>query len=159
MIKPKLYVETTVFNFVFADDSPEKRDDTLALFAEIKSGKFDVFTSEYALDELSAAPEEKRVKMLGLIRDHAIKLIAKSDEAVAIAKEYISQGAIPKKYEADALHIAIASIAGVDIIVSLNFKHIVKHKTKTVTEAVNLLRGYKKVAICAPSEVTDYEND
>ena len=42
---------------------------------------------------------------------------------------------------------------------SLNFKHIVKHKTKTVTEAVNLLRGYKKIAICAPSEVTDYEND
>jgi predicted nucleic acid-binding protein len=158
MPKTKLYLETTIFNFVFAEDSPEKRDDTLALFAEIRSGKYDAYTSEYALDELNDAPEEKRAKMVALIGQYGIAVIEKSDEALKVAKEYVSQGVIPQRYETDALHIAIASIAGIDIIVSLNFKHIVKHKTKTVVEAINLLRGYKKVAICAPSEVIDDEN-
>lgn len=159
MSKLKLYLETSVFNFVFADDSPERRDETLALFDEIKQGKFDVFTSEYTLEELNAAPEEKRVKLLALVDEFAVTLIYKSDEAMQLAQEYVAQGAIPATYETDALHIATASVAGLDIIASLNFKHIVKHKTKTVTEAVNMLHGYKKVAIRAPVEVIDNETD
>jgi len=36
---PKIYLETTIFNFPFADDAPQYRADTLKLFDEIKAGK------------------------------------------------------------------------------------------------------------------------
>ena len=36
---PNIYLETTIFNFYFADDAPELRQDTLKLFQEIKEGK------------------------------------------------------------------------------------------------------------------------
>jgi len=37
---PSVYLETTIFNFPFADDAPQYRDDTLQLFREIRAGKF-----------------------------------------------------------------------------------------------------------------------
>jgi len=37
---PTIYLETTIFNFPFADDAPQYKTDTLRLFAEIKAGKF-----------------------------------------------------------------------------------------------------------------------
>jgi hypothetical protein len=49
---PTIYLETTIFNFPFADDAPQYKADTLQLFAEIKAGKFKPFTSEYVTREL-----------------------------------------------------------------------------------------------------------
>ncbi len=67
------------------------------------------------------------------------------------------EGTIPRKYAADALHIAAATVHDIDLIVSYNFKHIVKLKTVTMTEIVNLREGYKKIGIFSPTEVI--END
>ena len=67
MKKLKLYLETTVFNFVFADDAPDKRLDTIKLFKEIDQGKYIPYTSEYVLQELEKADEPKRKQMINLI--------------------------------------------------------------------------------------------
>jgi len=100
------------------------------LFAEIKEGKFKPFTSEYVLRELeNTADAEKLVKMKSLISDYNITVLPPSAEVKRLADVYTSSGVIPIKYSLDALHIAIATVTGLDYIVSLNFKHIVKHKT------------------------------
>jgi hypothetical protein len=57
----------------------------------------------------------------------------------------------------DALHIAAATVHDLDIIVSYNFRHIVKRKTVTMIEVVNLREGYKRIGIFSPTEVI--END
>lgn len=129
----------------------------MKLFEEIKEGKYEPYTSEYVTDELEAAPEEKRLKMLRLIEDYRIKLIGTSDEAVALSRMYVSEGVVPQKYVTDALHIAIATIMDMDFIVSLNFRHIVKRKTKLMTEVINVREGYKKTGIFSPAEVIENE--
>ncbi len=64
---PTMYLETTIFNFPFADDSPQYKADTLKLFEEIKEGKFKPFTSEYVIQELEADRNtEKRERMKAL---------------------------------------------------------------------------------------------
>jgi hypothetical protein len=153
----RIYLETSAFNFCFADDAPDKRQDTLKLFEEIKEGRYEPYTSEYTMDELEAAPEEKRLKMLRLIQDYHIKLIGTSDEALRLANIYVAEGVVPQRYLTDALHIAIATIMDMDFIVSLNFKHIVRRKTVLLTEVINVREGYKKVGIFSPAEVI--END
>ena len=55
----------------------------------------------------------------------------------------------------DGVHIAMATVYDLDFIVSFNFKHIVKRKTVTMTEAVNLREGYKRVGIFSPTEAID----
>ena len=52
MDKPKIYLETTIFNFPFVNDAPELKADTIKLFDEIRAGKYEPYTSSYALDEL-----------------------------------------------------------------------------------------------------------
>lgn len=153
---PKMYIETSVFNFFFTDDAPERRKDTLTLFEEIRRGKYAPYTSSYVLDELRAAPEPKRSKMLELAAGHGMIILQSDEEARRLADIYVREGIIPQKYFLDALHIAMAAVRDLDFIVSYNFKHIVKRKTVIMTEAINVREGYKKIGIFSPTEVIEY---
>ena len=155
---PTIYLETTIFNFPFVDDAPQYKADTLRLFAEIKAGKFKPFTSQYVIQELDNTKDvEKLKKMKALITDYQITVIPESEDIRALSDVYVSTGIIPAKFTTDGLHIAAAAVAGLDLIVSLNFRHIVKHKTIFETEVINTREGYKRVFIHTPAEVIDYE--
>jgi hypothetical protein len=154
MSVPRIYLETTIFNFPFADDAPQYQADTLRLFAEIKAGKFEPFTSLYAYRELEATiTESRRLDMLKLISDYGVKVLADTPEAERLAGLYLAGEAIPVGFYTDALHIAITAVYGLDFIVSLNFKHIVREKTIRITGGINIREGYKAVGIYKPSEV------
>jgi len=155
---PSIYIETTIFNFPFVDDSPQYKADTLRLFEEIKAGKFRPFTSEYVIKELESTKDaDKLAKMKALISDYNITVLPTSAEAEQLADQYVNAGVIPIKHSTDAFHIAAATVAALDCIVSLNFKHIVKHKTMLETEYINIREGFKRVFIHTPAEVIDYE--
>ena len=153
---PDIYLETTIFNFPFADDAPQYRADTLRLFAEINAGKFRPFASEYVIRELEAATDSLRDDRLRLVTEYGIEIIPASDEVKALARAYIEAGIIPQNYSTDGFHIAAAAIKGLDFIVSLNFRHIVRRKTVEGVELINFREGYKKIGIYSPAEVIDY---
>ena len=156
MRAPKIYLETTIFNFPFADDAPQYRTDTLKLFDEIKAGKWQPFSSTYVIRELENTKDvERREKMKALITKYSVEILTPLSEIERLADIYIKSGIIPIGFPDDALHIAAASVYGLDYIISLNFKHIVKHKTIIETEYINRKEGYKPVFIHAPAEVTD----
>jgi hypothetical protein len=156
---PKIYLETTLFNFYFDEDRNFAHESTVALFEEIAAGKYGAFTSTYVTDELENAPEEKRDKMMNLITKYGITVLAPNDEAVRLADIYVSEGVIPQKYRTDGLHIALATVNDLDMIISMNFQHIVKRKTKLATGSINAINGYRTIEICTPMEVNENEND
>jgi len=158
MRRPKVYLETTLFNF-YVDQSREAHADTVKLFHEIAAGKFDAFTSRYVVDELKDAPEVKCDKMIALIEEYNILTLEPNAEAVKLAELYVAEGVIPQKYRTDGLHIALAAVNNLDIIISMNFQHIVKRKTTQMTGHINVMNGYRVVEICSPMEVIDHETD
>jgi len=145
-----------MFNYYF-DEDRDAHADTVTLFEECSAGKFEPYTSTYTLDELDDAPGEKREKMLALIPQYNVNVLAASEEIVALAKRYIGEGALPQGSQTDARHIAAAAVNDLDKIISLNFRHIVKEKTIKRTGAINTLLGYKVVEIKTPMEVIDDE--
>jgi hypothetical protein len=154
MEKPKIYLETTMFNFPFAEDAPQYRADTLRLFDIIRAGKYEPFTSPYATEELEAtATESRRLEMLKLIPNYGVKILQKTPEAERLAGLYLAGEAVPVGFYTDALHIAITTVYGLDFIVSLNFQHIVREKTIRITGEINAQEGYRAVGIYKPSEV------
>jgi len=157
MRKQKIYLETTLFNFYF-DKDREAHAATVKLFNEIAAGKYEAFTSTYVTDELENAPTEKSEKMIGLITQYDISVLAPNEETMRIADLYANEGIIPKKYLTDGLHIAIATVNDLDMIISMNFQHIVKRKTKIGTGNINALSGYRAVEIYSPMEVVEDEN-
>jgi hypothetical protein len=129
------------------------------LFAEIKAGKFKPFTSEYVVRELKAAMDSQRDERLRLIDEYSVEVIPASDKAKSLATSYIEAGIIPPAYGTDSFHIASATVKGLDFIVSLNFRHIVKRKTIEKVELINFQEGYKRIGIYSPAEVTNYDEN
>ena len=60
MAKPRLYLETSVWNFIFADDAPEKKQITLAFFDKVKDGEYEIFISDTVIQEIERADEDKK---------------------------------------------------------------------------------------------------
>jgi len=154
--KQKIYLETTMFNYYF-DEDRDAHADTVTLFEECAAGKFEPYTSDYVIDELEQAPTDKRDKMIALVERYNITALAASEEIVTLAKRYISDGALPQGSQTDARHIAAATANAMDMIISLNFRHIVKEKTIRITSAINTILGYKIIDIETPMEVIDDE--
>lgn len=65
----------------------------------------------------------------------------------------MAHGIIGPGSRADALHVALATIAKVDVLVSWNFKHIVNLGRIRLFNGVNLEQGYGPLEIRTPREV------
>ena len=153
----KLYLETTVFNYYF-DAERDGHADTVQLFEEIRKGKHQAFTSEYVEIELQAAAEPKRSQMLSLIREFQIPILSLDEESDRLAGIYVDQGIIPERFRFDSAHIACASVHGLDYVLSYNFSHINRAKTKLLTARVNQAEDYDSVLICTSKEVLEDES-
>jgi len=149
MKKLRIYLDTSVFGGCFDD---EFSDESRMLFEQIKSGKFKLVISGTTLAELDKAPEYIQ-KILSELPVENIELVEYSDEINLLRDEYVKAGVVGKSSKADAEHIASASVAGVDFVVSWNFKHIVHYDKIAGYQAVNLLHGYKSISIYSPKEV------
>jgi hypothetical protein len=77
--------------------------------------------------------------------------------AYDLSDTYIEMGIVPLKFRIDGIHIAMAALNDMDCIVSLNFHHINKLKTKMATEIINRMKGYNNPFIFTPMEVVEYE--
>ena len=157
MRKQKIYLETTIFNFCI-DKGREAHADTVRLFEDITKGKYEAFTSDYVINELEETQGDKRDKMIALVEQYGIKVLALNNEAEQLADVYVEQNIIPPKYRTDGIHIAVAAVNDLDMIISMNFQHIVKRKTKIGTGSINAINGYRAVEICTPMEVNENEN-
>jgi hypothetical protein len=93
--------------------------------------------------------------LLDLVSKYGLEELALSESARELAAKYIQEGIIPPKYEADALHIAIASVNDMDVLVSWNFEHMVKLKTKREVASINTFMGYGEIDIYSPWEVVE----
>jgi len=157
MKKLKIYLETSLFNFYVDEKMGRAHEDTVRLFKEVASGKYDAYSSVHVVEELRKAQPEKSRKMLDLFSEYNIVPLEHKTAADDLAGVYVSEGVIPSKYKTDGIHIAIAAVYGLDMIVSMNFNHIVKRKTVRMTGAINILNGYKAVEIYSPTEVVEDE--
>ena len=78
-------------------------------------------------------------------------------EVLVLMQAYERRKILPKRYTADMTHIALATVAAVDAVVSWNFKHIVRLEKIRLFNAVNVELGYRALSILSPREVATYE--
>lgn len=151
----KCYLDTTIFNFVFAQVEPSKKEITKKLFHDLSSLAESVYISEEVIREISRASEPRRSQLEELVRQANPLLLSLDSEVEDLAEEYIKAAIIPERYRADARHIAAAVVNEVEVLISWNFEHIVKLKTRTMVNGLNKLLGYREIEICSPEEVVN----
>lgn len=157
MKKLKLYIETSVWNFLFADDAPDKRALTEKLFEEIETGKYEIFISDIVEKELGKAPDEIGNRLVGALGKYRPSKFEYSEESRRLVYYYVNNGLLSEDQLADLSHVALATENEIDILVSWNLKHIVKMKTKTMVNELNHRRGFRGIEICTPKEVIEYD--
>lgn len=150
----RVYADTSVFGGCFDD---EFRTASQVFFDQAKAGILSLQTSALVESELEAAPED--VQQLFEEMLPFAEFIEVSEAALDLQDAYLAEAVLSSKWASDALHVALASVAGSDVIVSWNFRHIV-HRDKIVRyNAVNARRGYGEIGIFSPSQVVQYEED
>ena len=148
-MKTKVYLDTSVISALFDERTPERMTMTSILWSKLSD--YEVFISELVLEELERAAEHVRDKMFSAIKDFIVLKISK--EAEELAQIYVKQGIFPEKYFDDALHVALASVSQIGILLSWNFTHLVKLKTRRMVSIVNLAENIMPVEIASPPEL------
>ena len=146
----KVYLDTSVISALFDERNPERKSLTSIFFREIDD--FEPYISDIVIMEIEKTPDlELQDKMKKI--SSKISILNLTDDVEPLANEYIRHGMIPDDYQEDAYHIAIAAINQMDYLLSWNFKHIVRMKTKDIVRMVNTIYGFRHIEIITPAEL------
>lgn len=154
--KPKVYVETSVVSYLTAWRS---RDIVVAGNQETtrewwdRRGDFDLFISEFVIDEASGGAPDAATRRLDALS--GLPLIEIGDEVEIVAGALLARASLPAKARLDALHIAVATLGGMDYLLTWNCAHIANPAFRPKIDAVIRLLGYQPPIICTPLELLE----
>jgi predicted nucleic acid-binding protein len=153
-MKTSLYIETSVVSYFTARLSKNLviagHQAATADFWE-RLPQYEVYISELVLQEAGAGDAGAARARLDAIKDFAQLVI--DGDCKTLARTLIDQGAIPAQYPEDALHIAVASIHGIDLLVTWNFKHMNNSTLRGKIRSTIIDAGWSCPDICSPEEV------
>ncbi len=154
-MKPKVYIETSLVSYFTARTSRDlivsAQQQVTQQWWNTRRSQFDLYISQVVVDEASIGDKEqvqKRLKELKKI--HLLELRA---EALNLANNFVSDKALPQKASQDALHIAIATIYGLDYLLTWNCKHIANATIQKKISQIAKTQGYELPTICTPYEL------
>jgi predicted nucleic acid-binding protein len=145
----KVYLDTSVISALFDLRAPERQTLTHEFWQTIDS--YEVYISETVVEEINDSQSPLKDNLHKAITN--FKVLHITDEVQKLANEYISNGIFPDKYSDDALHVALASVNGINYLLSWNFKHLVKVKTRRLVSLINAVKEYPPVEIITPPEL------
>lgn len=149
MKKLRVYADTSVVGGCLDEEFSQ---DSLALFAMAREGRIILMLSDILANELDPAPTEVQ-RVLADLPPDCFEPIVSDEESAALRDAYLKSGVVGSKHAADAHHIALATIARADLVVSWNFKHVVHWDKIRMFNAVNLQEGYHQIDIRSPKEI------
>ncbi len=163
MKKLRVYLDTSVINFLFAEDAPEKQSATWAFFDRAKRQGVPLSISQVVIDEILRTPDERtRKKLLDVVSERNLYLLPldPAEEIGRLSRAYLDAGALPTGEVDDALHVAVCTVHMVDVLASWNFKHLANVNRERRIMAVNEGCGYVyPLRIVSPEGVLDNEQD
>jgi hypothetical protein len=145
----RLYLDTSVIGGCF---DPEFEADSRRVIEAILAGQARLLYSEVLEAELRNAPESVR-RLFTELPDTACERVPFTPEIEMLARDYVNHGVVPEAWLEDCRHVAAATVARADAIVSWNFRHIVKLDKIKGYNQINLLNGYGVLTIVSPREV------
>lgn len=156
-MKAKVYIETTVISYLTARPN---RDVVIAGHQKITHDwwqtcreRFELVASQLVVREASAG--DSRAAQKRLERLATLTLLEVTEEAVTLAQELLTTGAVPEKAAEDALHLAIAVTNGVEYLLTWNCKHLANATLRTKIEDACRSAGYEPAIICTPEELLE----
>jgi predicted nucleic acid-binding protein len=150
-----VYIETSIVGYLSARSS-----NNLILMANVEATRqwwdsrrfqFALYISQVVLDEVARGDSAIAAQRIEILRDFPLLEV---DQAVQnLAAQFLSQSNLPPKASVDALHIAVATVYGLDYLLTWNCKHIANAQIQKKLAQISLNAGYELPTICTPYEL------
>jgi len=151
----RAYLETSVISYLVAWPS---RDLVVAGHQQVthdwwhsRRSSFDLYISQRVIDEAEGEDEEAAARRLTILSH--LPLLDLNEEVVSLADDLVRERVFPETAAADAVHVAVATVHGMDFLLTWNCRHIAN--AEIVRAAMDICddRGYEMPTICTPEEL------
>lgn len=150
-----VYIETSILGYLTARPS---RDLVVAANIEVtrewwdtRRNNFQLYTSQAVVKETSQGDVEIASQRIRIIRNLA--LLDLNQFVLNLAEQFLERSSLPAKADIDAVHIAAATVHGMDYLLTWNCKHIANAQIQRKLAEISLDFGYELPILCTPYEL------
>ena len=156
-MKPRVYLETTIPSYLTAWRSPElvmaANQEATRGWWEVSRPRYELFISSIVVVEAAGGDPDAARRRVAAIE--GLPELDISDEVEVLAARLLEGAALPSGAKTDALHIAVATVHGMDYLLTWNCRHIANAATRPKIEAICRAAGYEPPVICTPLELME----
>ncbi|CCI19664.1 conserved hypothetical protein [Microcystis aeruginosa PCC 9807] len=150
-----VYIETSVIGYLTARSTKNliiaANIEITREWWEFRRNDFILYTSEAVLEEVAKGDTAIASQRLDILRD--FPLLALNDATQDLAKQFLTRSNLPPKAKVDAIHIAAATVHGMDYLLTWNCKHIANAQIQGKLAEITLGCGYVLPILCTPNEL------
>lgn len=112
---------------------------------------FELYVSELVLAEAAAGDPDAAARRLQILE--GVPSLSLGREITELGRYLVDTVGLPRKAQADALHIAVAACHGIEYLLTWNSTHIANAELRPRVEAACRRRGYEPPVLCTPDEL------
>jgi len=151
----RIYIETTIPSYLAAHPSRDllqaARQQVTHTWWTSARHIYELCISGIVLDEAGTGDSDAVQRRLNFLHD--LPLLDLTEAVDEVAKAIMDSGLLPKGAVRDAIHIAVSSVHGIDILLTWNCRHIANAAIMKELRAVADGCGYELPIICTPEEL------
>jgi predicted nucleic acid-binding protein len=150
-----VYIETSIVgyltarwtkNLILAANIEVTRD-----WWESRRSAFTLYISQVVLDEIARGDTEIAAQRLDILS--RLPLVELNKAVQDLSAQFLTRSNLPPKASDDAVHIAAATVHGMDYLLTWNCKHIANAQIQRKLAEISLDFGYQLPIICTPYEL------
>lgn len=150
-----VYIETSILGYLIARPS---RDLVLVANIEVtrewwntRRNDFDLYTSQAVLKEVAKGDNKIAAQRLDMLRD--FPLLNLNQSVLDLAEQFLARSSLPPKADIDAVHVAAATVHGMDYLLTWNCKHIANAQIQRKLAEISLDFEYELPILCTPYQL------
>jgi predicted nucleic acid-binding protein len=151
-----VYIETSILGYLTARSTKNlilaANIEVTKEWWESRSSAFTLYVSQVVLDEAARGDAEIALKRLEIVT--GLPLVDLNQSVLSLAAQLLSRSNLPSKASDDAVHIAAATVHGLDYLLTWNCKHIANAQIQRKLEEISLDFGYQLPIICTPYQLS-----
>jgi hypothetical protein len=155
--RPRLYLETTIPSYLAARPS---RNLTTARLQRITTRwwnswrtQFHIHVSTLVKTEAAAGDSEAARRRLNIIEPYLP--LEETDSVKTLYQQFVRRSALPSRADDDALHLALATVYGMEFLLSWNCAHLVNPRFSKQIATICQSEGFSCPIICTPEQLLE----
>lgn len=152
-----VYVETTIPSYLTARAGRDviflANQQLTREWWDTRRRAFELFVSQFVLDEAAAGDRDAASRRIELIRGLAVLEV--TPECLELGRKLLAGVPLPTKAATDAFHVAVAAIHGIEYLLTWNCAHLANAALRARIESVCRLAGVVAPIICTPQELME----